>query len=266
MSYTIFYERLFIDLGEGRFIPMAIMGDNNVWEWDDKRRARDWQCLSFRQSSYPIATTQDIILRYAKIKDDDISDKIKGRGFVPAKSFMRYLLNAAKQSITVEQLEEFYEGYGLTVNFCSYVKKEDKEKVEIPYEGRLRTTRDILRVIELWQEKGIEQYMRFDLNVQEDAVIWIRKQYFPRTRGEYKIVKKHGFYGLCASNARYFYKKTKYGYKYFSYSYPAKMKKFYSEKEAIQYITKYLLAEFVPKYIEYEHDVKIWVKGENDGK
>lgn len=41
MSYSIFYKSMFIKSKRG-LIPMMQIGDNNVWECDNKRRAREW--------------------------------------------------------------------------------------------------------------------------------------------------------------------------------------------------------------------------------
>lgn len=42
MSYTILYGRQFIKVDDNHVIVMVEQGDNNVWEGDNKRRARDW--------------------------------------------------------------------------------------------------------------------------------------------------------------------------------------------------------------------------------
>lgn len=45
MSYTIFYKSMFVKTERG-FIPMMQLGDNNVWECDNKTRARDWSDIN----------------------------------------------------------------------------------------------------------------------------------------------------------------------------------------------------------------------------
>ena len=42
MSYTILYRPMFLKVKGDMFIPIIEKGDNNVWECDNKRRARDW--------------------------------------------------------------------------------------------------------------------------------------------------------------------------------------------------------------------------------
>lgn len=41
MSYSIFYRAMHIQTSKG-VLPMVECGDNNVYEWDNKRRARNW--------------------------------------------------------------------------------------------------------------------------------------------------------------------------------------------------------------------------------
>lgn len=41
MSYSIFYRAMHIQTSKG-ILPMVEYGDNNVYEWDNKRRARNW--------------------------------------------------------------------------------------------------------------------------------------------------------------------------------------------------------------------------------
>jgi len=42
MSYSILYNKQFIKVDDNHIIVITEQGDNNVWECDNKRRARDW--------------------------------------------------------------------------------------------------------------------------------------------------------------------------------------------------------------------------------
>ena len=44
MSYSILYRAMHIQTSKG-ILPMVEIGDNNVYEWDNKRRARSWNNL-----------------------------------------------------------------------------------------------------------------------------------------------------------------------------------------------------------------------------
>lgn len=62
MSYTILYRSMFVKLSDGRFIPMVEMGDNNVWEAGNQRRARDWQQWHIgERKAFPAYTKEEII-------------------------------------------------------------------------------------------------------------------------------------------------------------------------------------------------------------
>ncbi|WP_294913136.1 hypothetical protein [uncultured Prevotella sp.] len=43
MSYTILYRSLFVKLRSGKYLPIVESGDNNVYEYNNRRRARSWQ-------------------------------------------------------------------------------------------------------------------------------------------------------------------------------------------------------------------------------
>ena len=50
MSYSILYRSMFVELSDGRFIPMMEMGDNNVWDCNygrgRDRRSRSWSNIN----------------------------------------------------------------------------------------------------------------------------------------------------------------------------------------------------------------------------
>ena len=43
MSHTILYRSLFVKLRSGKYLPIVESGDNNVYEYNNRRRARSWQ-------------------------------------------------------------------------------------------------------------------------------------------------------------------------------------------------------------------------------
>lgn len=43
MSYTILYRSLFVKLRSGKYLPIVESGDNNVYEYNNRRRARSWE-------------------------------------------------------------------------------------------------------------------------------------------------------------------------------------------------------------------------------
>lgn len=62
MSYTILYRSMFVKMSDGRFIPMVEMGDNNVWEAGNQRRARSWQQWHIGdRKAFPAYTKSEIM-------------------------------------------------------------------------------------------------------------------------------------------------------------------------------------------------------------
>lgn len=61
---------MFVKMSDGRFIPMVEMGDNNVWEADNKRRARDWQQWRVgKGNEFPAYTREEIMADVERMID-----------------------------------------------------------------------------------------------------------------------------------------------------------------------------------------------------
>lgn len=72
MSYTILYRSMFVRLSDGRFIPMVEMGDNNVWEAGNQRRARDWQQWHIGdRKAFPAYTKGEIMADVERMIDHE---------------------------------------------------------------------------------------------------------------------------------------------------------------------------------------------------
>lgn len=81
MSHTILYNRLFIKLKDGSFIPLVQAGDNNVYDIDPltgrEKRSRDWEGWIFgkRKTSYTREEIYDYLNeRRASVLKDYQSD------------------------------------------------------------------------------------------------------------------------------------------------------------------------------------------------
>ena len=131
MSYTIFYNKCFIKVGENQYIPLAEIGDNNVYELSN-RRARDWQRL-YMFGTNPIVSSETILsdlkeIREYKIKTyPDYNDKSfgwfdacalygKSIGTTTWKSFYNFFLNGIKNAVTIEKLRENYTLVSATID------------------------------------------------------------------------------------------------------------------------------------------------------
>lgn len=65
MSYTILYRSMFVQMSDGRYIPLVEMGDNNVYDisWNGhQRRSRSWQQWVINQQYDKLAFTRSEIM------------------------------------------------------------------------------------------------------------------------------------------------------------------------------------------------------------
>ena len=74
MSYTILYRSLFVKLRSGKYLPIVESGDNNVYEYNNRRRARSWQndgsLYIFANRHYDL-TADEIMAGIENIINDD---------------------------------------------------------------------------------------------------------------------------------------------------------------------------------------------------
>lgn len=80
MSYTILYRAMFVKLSNGKIIPMIESGDNNVWECDNKRRARSWcHARWIMKSKTEYACTADEIMGGVEAMIDRVKAQYVGK-------------------------------------------------------------------------------------------------------------------------------------------------------------------------------------------
>lgn len=135
MSYTIFYRSLFVKTREGKYIPMVEMGDNNVYECDRKRRAREWSNVRINEENKAILTANEImggIERWVENK----KEQYIGRNID--------VFDENSRPITAEDVER---------NFGDY------DTLSIGSAGWQRTTAQMVRN---FFKRGIERAVNFD--------------------------------------------------------------------------------------------------------
>lgn len=69
MSYDLIYRKLFVNLGNGKFIPMIECGSSNCYESNSNKRVRDWHVHSWAAPDHS-ATMEDMLNEYKKDFDD----------------------------------------------------------------------------------------------------------------------------------------------------------------------------------------------------
>ena len=162
MSYTIFYRAMFIKMRDGSYIPTIESGDNNVWEADNRRRAREWcacrwtfetpeQRMKYALSEQEImdAAQRDLdkaIERYAGqepafggtpyTKEDVMRDlgffngiHISGRSKSSATQFLNFFRSGIRNAVTMDEIR-----YGVRLswyeeNKYTYVDAKDEDEL-----------------------------------------------------------------------------------------------------------------------------------------
>lgn len=68
MSYTIYYRSLFVKTRNNKYLPIIEMGDNNVWELGNRRRARSWyNCGWLARGEKYLMTAEEIMQEVEKM-------------------------------------------------------------------------------------------------------------------------------------------------------------------------------------------------------
>lgn len=79
MSYAILYRAMFVKLSGDKYIPIIESGDNNVWECDNKRRARSWYHARWiMKSKTEYAFTADEIMKGVEAMIDSVKARYVG--------------------------------------------------------------------------------------------------------------------------------------------------------------------------------------------
>lgn len=244
MSYTIIYQQQFLNLGD-KYLPLVIMGDNNVWELNNKRRSRDWQHLSI----LPKVGTQQQLLDAVQEFRENFSHKenytdekfgyfsgiaIGGKS-THATTFGNLLglvKSGIKYALTIEQLTKY--GYNLIISTSHYY---DNRLVELglPHIHAVPETTGALQEILTKIEKYKGVTINFGLTISENDLKWLRCEYFPQATRAKKPEQEVQYYFILVNELNHvFVKKTKYGYKYIDKvnSHVSRVKKFKTEKQA----------------------------------
>lgn len=269
MSYSIFYRKQFIKIDENHVITFAEIGDNNVWESDNKKRAREWSNICFRSHNYIQSHTEvmDALesVRQSCIKSAEeqtakygdgwaYSDKHfgyhSGMAIYPKSThnttygdFKSFYKTGIAEAMTVEQM--FAEGVSLSVYVNAYYYKEALEaagKVELP-SVTITSTEHLLSTLKEYGEyyKGIlPVYIRH--NGWIDNILTKRKwnkkvnRLARPTTKEAIVVDEYWI--LADPDGKYFVKGTKNGYRYIWMKFDSRVKAFMTEKQANSFIEK----------------------------
>jgi len=170
MSYSILYRSMFVKMSDGKYIPMYEVGDNNVWECDNKRRARSWyqaDCIAKGKVS---------------LTEDEIMAGVEN------------LINSVKNQYVGKVVEDYNGGDGVR----TYTDKEIESRFGY-YEGisiygkstRVTTANQIRNFF----KKGIERAVPFgeiSLNVHWCVKYPDYERRYPKTEDEFFAAVKEG--------------------------------------------------------------------------
>lgn len=160
MSYSILYDRFFLRVpssegGEDKFLPMALIGDNNVWEYPRgrngaQRRSRDWTPLTL--GSPDILKTKEFLLnepfdrdRLCRERSKDYDPErfgwfegvaMKGRSCAGTtlNMYKNFFHKGVEQAITLEQFAELLGGT-LAISTGEYTRLSDEDEATYGHKG-----------------------------------------------------------------------------------------------------------------------------------
>jgi len=244
MSYTIYYRKQFILVGQGPdgnniYIPMVESGDNNVYE-SNRKRSRDWMFRKDFTEGNPVATEKEMLdnatesyytfNRYGK--EDNITEKeyqskygyysgLSIRGSSTSKTtwgmFLGIIKTGCKQAIPLNELPG---GLKIWLPEYSWTTKElEKQGKKILDPIYVKTTEEYLAAFKVYSEYyGKDFYWHVDFNHEWDLYnIFSKRKCVNREKrsNDFEYIPTNKFFILVSNeNGGTFVKNTKYGYKY----------------------------------------------------
>ena len=281
MSYEIIYDKQFIDLEDGNYLPFVLTGSNNTYDYNNRRARSWWNWTYFCKNNEPYNTLEgflekcdrelaNVINRHPDRPVDEIKSNWGPYTSLNCNKRFTYgnyegiFKTGVKNAVTIEELNRIV---NTSVYVCNeylfkeeldllkkYDKKEREEKVNNPEEF-YHKLEELKRYYSL-DEKRIGIRARLNALDNESIAVKIRRH----KRGNFKIItvkKSYDKYFTINVSGRYFVKLTRCGYRY-SYS-DFYVKKFTSRKKAEQMIDKIKRksSDFKCKIIEHDSPINI---------
>jgi hypothetical protein len=232
MSYSIYYERAFIRVGD-KFIPLANSGSNNCFEHYRGREVaeKNWSVLNWTHEGQLLFSELEI-KEIARINDtynqkSGMIFKSRNRRFA-AGEFERWIINGMKSAHTVEE----YVSFGNRFFILDYSSSEIKEWTKHYF----KTTEELLSILD-----SLKAGKRLNIQLCNN-----REVYRPKTRRaprkplnvrglpEYYILK-----GEVDGYSAYFIKLSRNGgFRYATSFISGQAKPFLTEKDALRYLDK----------------------------
>lgn len=261
MSYTIYYDKLFIRTSDNKYIPMILQGDNNVWELNNKRRSRDWEFRKKKTENGKVIdlwTKEDIL---SELADADASSRSSyeysvkngfsqgpydqkyfgdliglaiGGGRCSNTSFDKYKsfwMSGMKNSITFDQLKE----YGSSISMQSYWYHNDELKklsLEPLKRMQINTEEEFLEAIKIAEKYNHMCSITLSY-MDERRVKRMREKLFPKNKREKQLINVEKYFAI-----EVFYKGTNNYIGNFLRASKSGFKYSYSEEGGKRYLTE----------------------------
>lgn len=260
MSYTILYEKQFVKVGDDLYIPLVLIGDNNVYE-SDRRRARSWHNQRYVTDGKIWASSKEILGAIDRIREEKVEgnrrtieqglleegDAYDDKRFgwhegiaiygkhtssTTFGMFRNFYKAGIERALTIEQLLE--KGVHLRIKLYYYRPEDVTSKgKQIKPDINILSTEHLVSTVNEWVEyyggmaDRISLYFFDDWNLEQ--VIKSQKK---KVKRETKWVESKSFYALHSINGGggYFVKGLKCGYRY-SYT-STGARKFLTERQA----------------------------------
>lgn len=263
MSYSIIYDKQFIKLPNGKFVPMILAGDNNVYEVTSGRkgrRARDWNNYSYALKGKKYGSLEEMLanseeqrkssyereVSYRKANDEepitekDYNDRFgwftalaMGSKHTSATTYSMYVSlfkTGVKKALTIEQLKEV--GISCNVHTSYFGLDEMRAEGVEPFTLYAQTSQELLDIIDAKEAElsGKKTNFYISISANERSMKMLRTKYFPTTKKTAKVIDPNDYYVL-QNESGYFVKNTKFGYQYQYYE-GGRVKRFESDKAA----------------------------------
>jgi hypothetical protein len=237
VSYSIYYDRAFIQVGE-KFIPLANSGSNNCYQFHNNREVpeKSWNVLNWKRSNQIIFSAEEI-REIAKDynsynQTSGILYKSRNRQFELGE-FERWVVNGMKNAYTIEE----YYSFGNSFYVLDYSPKHSSDWRE----HRFKTTAELLDIL-----RQLSDVVEFEVKMDNNRSVYrpVKHRQHGNTFNandlqEYYVLAGEGKSEDIAGQTIYFANLTRYGFRYLSYSNSSGIKIFRNAHEAERYAEKY---------------------------
>lgn len=130
MSYTIVYDKKFVKVGNGTYIPCCLWGSNNCTQMSSSGREireREWGAFyRYGKNMLPNETSENILKMAEELEKKYRNDElfVYGSNWVEGKDIVNFMKSGIKNAKTIEEYREEYCVYGLSIRLEIYEKTE----------------------------------------------------------------------------------------------------------------------------------------------